>query len=1029
MADNTCGRHAFHERRITAAFTTYNSAIGSKIERLRALRRNLEARHEEWTRLIARVRETAGRLDAATVRDAEVRVREESSARLERFREEERRSDDYRNLVRLQRDAEYRAQLQERANAIIAGPAGRGIAWFREVIERAGERWRGAPAPAAPAAAPWIFAQTMAEEGVRLREVAQNLRRQTELHVESVASAKELAYVHRAMAAATRDAIGPMAARHEEAVHLEMALESLETQLDRLTEAARRQEAAARGVYEDLVGTLAQIANASRELCVNVERFSTLKDVRRYLQQFKPPEEVPDVSRCTGGAAFAPMPYQLIPPALMTPEYPKNLLVYHDMGTGKSCTLVMCLLALAKYYRHAEPGERPPGALVLLQNDHPAYIGEIRKGCGQGALAELGVDAADLSDASRWTFRDAEGRIYFDVAFNKYTQALQTEPAWKIEGGPDVPQRGAVLVDEAHNLFAVGAGVRANTYIEQMKANSDLKLVFFTGTPVKNSLPGLMTMLNTLRGDMKLQAAPEYYFTALPGGAWRWNDGKREEFGQDVLGYVSYATLEREPSIYPQFGARVRIAEDMTISQEGGAELTATRTHDGCGFAFAKTADTDNSLVLVKVPALAGVGRRNPFYAYADLHELPPIWYACGCLLNLNADKKHFLYLWKESPRYPALPNFKAHLHANHNVTFLDWEDFCRGLAEDVAQDEAVRVFQEHFPPLGDDIRAVDISTPRKFSLFEKIYNSAENARGQLIRVVLGGSNNREGVSLFSTHCVHVLQPPGDQGNFRQAIRRVTRYCSMGQVEPGEAFVNWVVTVLVYCAPTQLGEARALRINATGGDPADLAQVALQHAAIDCSALAPLNRLRGGPLDGLGGGCDVDAAAAVHETFTCVNLTDLSEVEGVAHQASCPHLWTTQRYTLTDEILLQFLTNIADDDLPGGDERDTFFLLPTVSLQDTYALLQRRTGVFKRRLHAYLTAKRAEVPEESLRRLARLARRASEALLAEHRLERRIEVELQGWDALLEESEVDDDESRLNRMWQEVRKMVSDLHH
>ena len=104
-----------------------------------------------------------------------------------------------------------------------------------------------------------------------------------------IASAKELAYVHRAMAAATRDAIGPMAARHEEAVHLEMALESLETQLDRLTEAARRQEAAARGVYEDLVGTLAQIANASRELCVNVERFSTLKDVRRYLQQFKPP--------------------------------------------------------------------------------------------------------------------------------------------------------------------------------------------------------------------------------------------------------------------------------------------------------------------------------------------------------------------------------------------------------------------------------------------------------------------------------------------------------------------------------------------------------------------------------------------------------------------------------------------------------------------------------------------------------------------------------------------------------------------
>ena len=65
----------------------------------------------------------------------------------------------------------------------------------------------------------------------------------------------------------------------------------------------------------------------------------------------------------------------------------------------------------------------------------------------------------------------------------------------------------------------------------------------------------------------------------------------------------------------------------------------------------------------------------------------------------------------------------------------------------------------------------------------------------------------------------------------------------MSQVEPGEAYANWVITVLVYCAPSQLAEARALRIDATEKTPADLAQIALQEAAIDCRALKPLNKL------------------------------------------------------------------------------------------------------------------------------------------------------------------------------------------
>ena len=673
----------------------------------------------------------------------------------------------------------------------------------------------------------------------------------------------------------------------------------------------------------------------------------------------------------------------------------------------------MSLLALARYFRRAEDAGDVPGALVLLQNDQPAYIEEIRKGCGRGALAELGMDAGALADPFRWTFRNETGRIYFDVAFNKYTQNLRTTPAWKVDA-QDVPRRGAVLVDEAHNIFAAARPFRTQQYINQMHANPELKLVFFTGTPTKDSLLSLLQMLNTLRGDDKMRPEPGYYFSRLPDGTWRWNEGKREEFGQDVLGYVSYATLERERSIYPHFGAHVNIAEGVAISNAGGAEVTATPAL-GCGFTFGHTKDADNSLVLVRVPALAAAGGPNPFFKYMGLTE-PPAWDACGCLLGLNADRKHFLYLWNDSGR-SGLQGFKTRLETNHRVVFVDWNEFCRDLSDDLPQADAVRAFQDHFPNEG--LRAVDITKPTKMSLFQRIYNSAENARGQLVRVVLGGGRNKEGLSLFSTHFVHVLQPPKEQGNFRQAIRRVARYCSMSQVEPGEAYANWVITVLVYCAPSQLAEARALRIDATEKTPADLAQIALQEAAIDCRALKPLNKLPSQR-------CDVDDVEPGGDAFVCIDLTDRSVVVGAAHQAACPHLWTTARYTLTDEILRQFLARTADP--AEGDRGGSFFLAPTTSLQDTYAQLRGRTDAFKAGLRAYLEEKRHTAPAGDVHTLERLARGSAEALLAQNEMEKRIANELRGWDELLEATEVDDEERRLNEMWQGIRTLASELH-
>lgn len=101
-----------------------------------------------------------------------------------------------------------------------------------------------------------------------------------------------------------------------------------------------------------------------------------LSDDTRYDQAYKN----------TCNAAYEVRPHQRIIYTLASPSIKNNFLVYHDMGTGKTCALVQSILSLALYYYQKsfknEDGP-PPGILLLNQDDkqRELYINEIIKGC------------------------------------------------------------------------------------------------------------------------------------------------------------------------------------------------------------------------------------------------------------------------------------------------------------------------------------------------------------------------------------------------------------------------------------------------------------------------------------------------------------------------------------------------------------------------------------------------------------------------------------------------------------------------
>jgi len=238
------------------------------------------------------------------------------------------------------------------------------------------------------------------------------------------------------------------------------------------------------------------------------------------------------------GKVVTPNLYQILPAYFASSDKSDNLLVYHDMGTGKTCTIVLMVLQMAVHQHNARIIQRKmdptTGCLVLVQKDSaiPKYTAELRT-CGLATLndfqektgvwctidgADKGPDKktipeSDNADIHRWSFYHKEpnaGRPFFVASFQSIT--TKYDPPKEVKGNlirGELPTY--VIVDEAHNLYdpsglgAKGAGLeRVKKYAKEFEAQirddpaPRSKVIFLTGTPTTGSLSALVDLLSLL---------------------------------------------------------------------------------------------------------------------------------------------------------------------------------------------------------------------------------------------------------------------------------------------------------------------------------------------------------------------------------------------------------------------------------------------------------------------------------------------------------------------------------------------------
>jgi len=468
---------------------------------------------------------------------------------------------------------------------------------------------------------------------------------------------------------------------------------------------------------------------------------------------------------------FTLQPQQKLLPELLTSKLSpwttnsniRGILVYHQIGAGKTCTAISI----------AEEFKKKLNIVVVL----PAaligsFVNELRSECpGDEYITEderQKLKETKIGDSLYIKIiKKSDERIekYYTIySYHKFVALINDQKIKKLNNT-------LLIIDEVQNMISMnGSFYKA---LKQVIDNSEnnLKIILLSATPMFDTPMEIALTLNLLKPKILFPIGDNFEGTFLTKFGNYYESRNIDLFksmSKNLVSYYSgdlpisypkkiFKTVNCEMSDYQLSNYIIARKKENKFKKNFKASMNFPKTfllgsRMVSNIAFPNGLSGKDGFKSLNEGGLSNIKEYSiKFYKiFQNILESDGPTFVYSTFLDTGGLKSFIIYL-----EYKGYKNFEKH-----------------GIGE-----KRFAVYS------GDET----LDKREKIKFF---YNQKENQSGKLIKMLLGSPSTKEGISLFRVKQVHVMEPHWNLSRIKQIIGRAIRFCSHKDLPENERYVN-----------------------------------------------------------------------------------------------------------------------------------------------------------------------------------------------------------------------------------------------